>query len=335
MKFLSAIILLTVAVAMADRDEDAWNFYKFQFGKSHSPQEDAIRKQNFLARDRVIEKHNRENKEWQMAHNKFSDMSDEEKQSILGAKPTVRRERSVASDSHPVMDRQLPASIDYRTDKCMQPVKDQGNCGSCWAFATIVPIEFNACKKNGTAIAFSEQMLVDCDTYDGGCNGGMYTNAWKYISEKGGVMKSSAYAYTSGTTGLAGTSCKYSSTAVAAKVTAFGWTMPYPNATVSMNYLQSDGPLPSAIKILSSIYNYASGVYSDPACIVADEYDVDHAIVIVGYGTTTATSTTPATPYWIVRNSWGTGWGQSGYFLIKRGVNMCNIESWTAYVRVA
>ena len=77
-----------------------------------------------------------------------------------------------------------------------------------------------------------------------------------------------------------------------------------------------------------------SGVYSDPACIVADENDVDHAVVIVGYGTTTATATVPATPYWIVRNSWGTGWGLSGYFLIKRGVNMCNIESWTAYVRV-
>ena len=83
----------------------------------------------------------------------------------------------------------------------------------------------------------------------------------------------------------------------------------------------------------------SSGVYSDPACIVADENDVAHAVVIVGYGTTTAIPvstaiTLPATPYWIVRNSWGTGWGLSGYFLIKRGVNMCNIESWTAYVRV-
>ncbi|XP_032781938.2 procathepsin L isoform X2 [Daphnia magna] len=333
MKLLSTIILLTMAVAMADRDEDAWNFYKFQFGKAHSPQEDAIRKQNFLARDRVIDKHNRENKEWQMAHNKFSDMSEEEKLNILGVKPTIRRERSVGG-YYPVMDRQLPTSIDYRTDKCMQAVKDQGQCGSCWSFAAVVPIEFNTCKKTGTAVSFSEQMLVDCDTYDGGCNGGMYTNAWQYIKEKGGIMKSSAYSYTSGSTGLTGTTCKFDSTAVATKVTAFDWTMPYPNATVSMNFLQSEGPLPSAIKILDSFYSYASGVYSDPACIVADENDIHHAITVVGYGTTTATSTTPATPYWIVRNSWGTGWGLSGYFLIKRGVNMCNIESWTAYVRV-
>jgi C1A family cysteine protease len=77
-----------------------------------------------------------------------------------------------------------------------------------------------------------------------------------------------------------------------------------------------------------------SGVYSDPACILADENDIEHAVVIVGYGTTTATATVPATPYWIVRNSWGTGWGLSGYFFIKRGVNMCNIESWAAFVKV-
>jgi C1A family cysteine protease len=77
-----------------------------------------------------------------------------------------------------------------------------------------------------------------------------------------------------------------------------------------------------------------SGVYSDPACIVDNKYDINHAVVIVGYGTTTATSTDPATPYWIVRNSWSNGWGLSGYFFMKRGVNMCNIESWTAYVKV-
>lgn len=81
--------------------------------------------------------------------------------------------------------------------------------------------------------------------------------------------------------------------------------------------------------------DFSGGVYSDPACTnLADINAVDHAITIVGYGTTTATTTTPATPYWIVRNSWGTGWGLSGYFLIKRGENMCNIEAWTAYVKV-
>ncbi|XP_046647101.1 procathepsin L-like [Daphnia pulicaria] len=332
MKFLTAIILLTVAVAMADRDEDAWNFYKFQFGKSHSPKEEATRKQNFLANQRAIEAHNRKNTEWQMGVNKFSDMCEDEKVSLLGGKPTIRRERLISS--YPVLDRNLPASIDYSTHKCMQPVKDQGQCGSCWSFASIVPLEFNTCNKTGTAVALSEQMLVDCDTGNFGCDGGMYDRAWEYIQAKGGVMKSSSYAYTSGSTGTAETTCKFDSTAVGAKVASFDWVMPYPDPTAIMTNLQSNGPLPSSIKILDSFYSYASGVYSDPACILTDEYDINHTVVIVGYGTTTATSTVPATPYWIVRNSWGTGWGLSGYFFMKRGVNMCNIESWAAYVKV-
>lgn len=145
---------------------------------------------------------------------------------------------------------------------------------------------------------------------------------------------------------------------VAIKVSSYGWVMPYPNENVIRARLQSDGPLPSSMKVIDSFFDYAymhkyliiflkssfflqmkfylnsSGVYSDPDCIVADENSVDHAIVIVGYGTTKATSTTPATPYWIVRNSWGIDWGIKGYFLIKRGVNMCNIESWAAYVKI-
>jgi len=334
MKFLTAIILLTVAVAMADRDDDAWNLYKFQFGKNHSPKEEAIRKQNFLANQRAIEAHNRKNTEWQMGVNKFSDLSDDEKVSLLGAKPAIRRERLLSREtSYPVLDRALPVSIDYRTNKCMQPIKDQGQCGSCWSFATIVPLEFNSCNKTGTAVALSEQMLVDCDTTNGGCNGGMYDRAWQFLQGKGGAMKSASYAYTSGTTGTAGSTCKFASTAIGAKVSSFGWVEPYPDTTAIMTRLQSDGPLPAAIEVQNSLYSYSTGVYSDSTC-PSDVNTVNHAIVIVGYGTTTATSTVPATPYWIVRNSWGTGWGLSGYFMIKRGVNMCNIESWAAYVKV-
>nr|CAH0099535.1 unnamed protein product [Daphnia galeata] len=177
-------------------------------------------------------------------------------------------------------------------------------------------------------------MLVDCDAYNHGCHGGDYTKAWQYIFEKGGAMKSSVYPYISGVNNQTVERIVHVQQFLGgcqSFILRLG--IPYPNATASMAYLQSDGPLPTAMKILDSFFNYLSGVYSDPACIVADENDVDHAVVIVGYGTTAATSTIPATPYWIVRLR-GTGWGLNGYFMIKRGVNMCNIESWTAYVRV-
>ncbi|KZS11242.1 Uncharacterized protein APZ42_023946 [Daphnia magna] len=333
MKFLCAIVLLVAAIAFAAagdlEDELNWQSYKAKFHKRHRSKDEARRKANFIKRQKQIEKHNKENKEWEMGNNLFSDMTDEERKGMLGAKPVPRKERFL-NPGYPIEERALPISIDYRSDKCMQPVKQQAECGSCWSFAAVVPLEFNTCKKTGTPVALSEQMLVDCDTYNYACNGGDYTNAWKFIKEKGGIMTNSSYPYVSGTTLTRGT-CKFSSTSVATRVSTYGWTMPYPNATVSMQYLQSYGPLPSAMKVLDSLYQYKNGVYSDSACIIADENQVDHAVVIVGYGTTT---TTPAIPYWIVRNSWGTTWGNLGYMAIKRGVNMCNIESWTAYVEV-
>ncbi|XP_057379769.1 uncharacterized protein LOC130702116 [Daphnia carinata] len=333
MKFFCAIVLLLTAIVFAAagdlEDELNWQSYKAKFQKKHHSKDEARRKANFIKRQRQIEKHNKENKEWEMGNNQFSDMTDEERRAILGAKPDIRKERSF-NPGYPIEDRALPISIDYRSDKCMQPVKDQASCGSCWSFATVVPLEFNTCKKTGTPVALSEQMLVDCDPYNHGCNGGDYTQAWQFIKEKGGIMINSSYPYVSGATQTKGT-CKFSSSSIAARVSSYGWTMPYPNATVSMQYLQSNGPLPSAMRVLDSLYQYKTGVYSDSACILTDENLVDHAVVIVGYGTTT---TTPAIPYWIVRNSWGTTWGNQGYMAIKRGVNMCNIESWTAYVDV-
>ncbi|EFX86894.1 hypothetical protein DAPPUDRAFT_312311 [Daphnia pulex] len=336
MKFLAAILLFTSAVAAATKDEDAWISYKAKFGKRYSAMEEGTRKQNFLTKLRVIEKNNLENKKWQMGQTKFTDLTNTEKNLYRGAKMAkrvpVRTINPEETTSYSNLERALPASIDYRSNKCLQPVKDQGPCSSCWSFAAITPLEFNQCKKTGVAVSLSEQMSVDCDNYNYACTGGDFTLAWQYMEERGGAMKTSVYPYVSGTTKTNGT-CKFSSSGVGAQVSFYDWTIPYPNATVSMTYLQNSGPLPTAMKVLDSFFHYTSGVYSDPACILADEYDINHAVVIIGYGTTVATSTVPATPYWIVRNSWGTGWGYNGYFYIQRGVNMCNIESWTAYVK--
>ncbi|XP_057379749.1 procathepsin L-like [Daphnia carinata] len=338
MKLCLIFILVVLAVALANKDkedENLWKSYKQKFGKKHSPEKEAKRKQDFIQKQRTIEKHNRENKEWKMGNNRFTDMPEEKKKAFRGAKMIKNRVRSAeAGTVYPFLDRALPTMIDYRRHRCMSPIKvDQGECGSCWTYAAILPIEFNRCRKTGNRVSLSEQMLIDCDPYNNACNGGDYTEAWRFIKEKGGAVRSSDYPYVSGTTLKNGT-CKFRSTSVAARVSSYDWTMPYPNETVSMAYLQSEGPLATSMKVPDSFYDYASGVYSDPACIGADENDVDHAVVIVGYGTTTATKTLPATRFWIVRNSWGSGWGIGGYFLIKRGVNMCNIESWTAYVRV-
>ncbi|XP_046647085.1 ervatamin-B-like [Daphnia pulicaria] len=340
MKLYLAILLVILAVAVADKDDDfLWKSFKLEHRKNHPPEKELSRKKNFLKQQRRIEKHNRENNRWKMAHSRFSDMTDQEKSVVRGARMMKRKPQNNATnfpDDVPrnVLNRPLPNFIDYRANKCLQPIRNQGHCGSCWAFSAITALEFSKCKKTGVAVSLSEQMLIDCDNSNSGCGGGDYTRAWQYAYDKGGAMTSTSYPYVSGAINQTSVSCKFNSTSVAVNVASYDWTYPYPNATVTMTYLQNFGPLPTTIKVLDSLFNYASGVYSDPACIVADENDVDHAVVIVGYGTTAATATVPATPYWIVRNTWGTGWGLSGYFFIRRGVNMCNIESWTAYVRV-
>ncbi|EFX87402.1 hypothetical protein DAPPUDRAFT_312327 [Daphnia pulex] len=211
--------------------------------------------------------------------------------------------------------------FDYRTDNCMAAVKDQKKCGSCWAFAAVAPIEFNYCKKHKqTPIVLSEQQLVDCDLIDGGCTkGGWHTMAWKYIKLSGGITRQSLYPYTA-TRNVCPRWFWYS--VAGAQVFKFSY-VPTQNAEQMQVALQKHGPLAVAIAVANSFFSYRDGVYDAADC---DSVNVNHAVVVVGWGSGDGID------YWIVRNSWGTGWGLSGYVLIKRGVNKCQIESYPAYV---
>nr|CAH0099533.1 unnamed protein product [Daphnia galeata] len=289
MKLFLVILFVIVAVGVAkkdeDDDEDLWKSYKvegtlfsihiltliiihLQYNslifsrlsvKKHSPEKDIIRKKTFINRRKDIEKHNRENKEWKKGLNKFTDMSDEKKKAFRGAKMLKMREKSIGTaDDLPGLDRALPSLIDYRRHRCLRPIKiDQGECGSCWSYAAITALEFNTCMKSGAQISMSEQMLVDCDPYNNACRGGDYTGAWQYIQEVGGAMRSANYPYVSRTTLTNGTCMFNNSLKVDIKVSSYGWVMPYPNENVIRARLQSDGPLPSSMKVIDSFFDYA------------------------------------------------------------------------------
>ncbi|EFX78291.1 hypothetical protein DAPPUDRAFT_320635 [Daphnia pulex] len=210
--------------------------------------------------------------------------------------------------------RALPTSLDYRTHACLAPVKNQGQCGSCWAFSAIAPLEFARCKKYGSLVTLSEQQLVDCDPYDKGCNGGWYTNAWYYIKNGAlGSAKQSLYTYTA-----TKNTCAFTSSMIGAKIASYG-DLPALNSANMQAVLQAYGPLAVAITVVNSFYSYAGGVYNDVACD-NPTIGVNHGVVVVGWGTANGID------YWIVRNSWGPGWGQAGYVFIQRGVNKCKIE---------
>lgn len=320
MKFFVALLLASVAVvafaapSSFDREVDHhWEVYKAYFPKHHHKTEESNRKENFRKVHQMIAEHNAAGHNFTMEHNDFSDMHEHEKEGMYGLKVPASMRSPVWTPSDAAETRGLAASVDYRTDSCLQPVKNQGSCGSCWSFGAIAPLEFSKCKRSGYPLALSEQHLVDCDPNDHGCDGGFYTNAWYYLKQCGGAEQASVYPYR----GVAGT-CRFNSNYIGARVSSYSNVAA--SASAMMRALAS-GPVSVAINAVDSLSYYKSGVYSGNCA-----GQINHAVVVVGYGSLYGED------YWVVRNSWGSGWGQGGYVLMKRGVNMCNVESYGATV---
>lgn len=325
------MVLVLAAFTKATSPEDAWNNFLAHRPMSFSSEEEMQhRKMNFFSTHDVIEKHNNKpGVTFKLEHNRFSTMSPEEKKSFLGAVPQAHphrknNTRSLAIDDL-ITDRQA-ASVDWRTDKCMQPVKNQASCGSCWAFAATTVTEFNTCVKTGTAVALSDQQLVSCDTSNGACNGGWPPNAWRYVANAGGQNTQASYPYTSGSGSVA--ACKFSKTSIAARISTTTPTtyIQSGDTATMMKVLSNKGLILVAICVTNPFYSYKSGVFTDTTC---GSSGANHAVVAVGYGTLNGI------PYWIIRNSWGSSWGSAGYVLFRRGTNLCQVEKYPMYTTAA
>lgn len=209
-----------------------------------------------------------------------------------------------------------PASVDWDTAGAVTPIKNQAQCGSCWAFSTTGSIE-GAFKIAGNPLtSFSEQELVACDKVDDGCQGGLMDNAFKY-AETHALCTEASYPYTSGG-GNRGT-CETSCTGVA-EVTAFT-DVPTKNED-ALKTAVAQQPVSVAIEADKSVFQlYKSGVMDSKACGT----QLDHGVLAVGYGTDGGKD------YWKVKNSWGETWGQAGYILLGRGENTCGISQQPSY----
>ncbi|XP_057381602.1 procathepsin L-like [Daphnia carinata] len=341
MKFLLTYAVFAIAASLiygqCDYDDEFnWRAYKKNFDKSYTGAEDAKRKVNFKKANDFIKKHNANSSvSFKVDHNELSDLTEDEFAQRLGLKgvPQARGDFAIFSAGE---DRQIPPAgvrvsmnfyvtseiliqmLDYRNDNCMPPIKNQGACGSCWAFAATTPLEFAKCKKDKTSIILSEQQLVDCDrsSSNNGCNGGFYSTAWKYYMAVGGVAKQFLYPYAG-----ANNTCKFTTSMVAAKVSSYT-NIQAKNVTAMQLAIQKNDPVPVAISVTSSFQFYSSGVYKDAAC---NNIGVNHAVAAVGWGVHNGIN------YWIIRNSWGPRWGQKGYILMQRGVNLCKVEDFAYY----
>jgi len=200
---------------------------------------------------------------------------------------------------------QLPDSYDWKSKGVITNVYNQGQCGSCWAFSATETMESYWALAGHSLVSLSMQQIVDCDKTDGGCSGGWTYKAFQYVINQGGLDSYSSYPYTA----RDGT-CRYNPASVAAKFSSWSYVTRNRDETQMANFLYSKGPLSICVDASSWQY-YRGGVLSSCG------RSIDHCVQATGF------QTMSGQPVWNVRNSWGTGWGASGYIYLLRGQDTC------------
>nr|XP_057908767.1 cathepsin K [Doryrhamphus excisus]XP_057908768.1 cathepsin K [Doryrhamphus excisus]XP_057908769.1 cathepsin K [Doryrhamphus excisus] len=319
---------LLVVSALAHMDQvtlDAhWEQWKMTHGREYNGlDEEGIRRAIWEKNMLMIEAHNQEAAlgihTYELAMNHLGDMTSEEVvDKMMGLQVPMNRDRGFTMEVDK-QDYRLPKSLDYRKKGMVTPVKDQGSCGSCWAFSSAGALEGQLAKTTGQLRNLSPQNLVDCVTENSGCGGGYMTNAFKYVQDNGGIDSDESYPYV-GQQQM----CRYNSSGTAAECQGFK-EVPVGDEHALAVALFKAGPVSVGIDAAQGTFQfYQRGVYYDPNC---NKDDVNHAVLAVGYGVTPR-----GKKYWIVKNSWSEQWGNKGYILMARNRgNLCGIANLASF----
>lgn len=299
---------------------EGYSFHNYvkEFNKAYSgSSEFAMRRQLFEERLRKIMAHNRDTtKTWKEGVNHLTDRTEQELKALRGLRKElttgVLPNRGLKFPSS-VSIADLPSSVDWREKGIVSPVKDQGQCGSCWTFATAETLESHWASATGNLAILSEQQILDCTPNPdqcggtGGCAGGTAELAMQRIMDLGGLSTEWTYSYNSYYG--AAFNCKFSNnTPPAAKIKSYV-KLPSNVYEPLIAAVANIGPI--AISVDASVWNhYESGVFN--GCNQTNP-DIDHAVQLVGYGTDPTLG-----DYWLVRNSWSPVWGEQGYIRLHR-----------------
>merc|ERR1712156_1410571 len=300
---MKSFALAAVAGAAAAVETPAFEFFNYlaKFNKAYSTDtEFKLRFERFAATHAHIEAHNnQENNSYTADHNQLSDWTYAEYKAIMG----YRKGESVSRKTQ-VFNETNADSIDWRTMGGVTPVKDQGACGSCWAFSSTGSIEGAHFAATGELLSFSEQQLVDC--------------AYNYYEDGHMAELESVYPYVSGTT-YHRTDCQYNASSATA-VTVSDYAAVTAESVSQMKAALQQQPLAVAIEADQYVFQaYSSGIFDSSSCGT----NLDHAVLLVGYGSENGQE------YWIMKNSWNTTWGESGYMrmaITGDGAGICGVQ---------
>ncbi|XP_058863684.1 cathepsin S-like [Acipenser ruthenus] len=328
---LLACVLVTLlcAPAMARLHIDPtldlhWELWKKTYNKDYSSQEeDGERRVTWEKNLKLVTLHNLEHSlgmhTYDLGMNHMGDMTSEE---VL-AKLTGFRLPSDLKRGNATFTRSsgatVPDAIDWRDKGCVTEVKHQGACGSCWAFSAAGALEGQLKLKTGQLVSLSPQNLVDCSSKYGnlGCNGGYITEAFQYVIDNQGIDSDSSYPYTA-----RDDQCHYNPATKAASCSKYV-QLPEGNEEALKEAVGTVGPVSVAIDATRPQFIlYRSGVYNDPSCT----QKINHAVLTVGYGTLDGQD------FWLVKNSWGTNFGDQGFIRMSRNKNnQCGIALYGSY----
>ncbi|XP_065348053.1 procathepsin L-like [Cloeon dipterum] len=325
------ILLSLLALGSCFNLEEEWKKFKARHQKTYETDfADSFRMKVFSHNAKRINSHNERFKNGSVSYklelNQFADMLGFE---FRSSRNGFNRTRNATARSkllgatfispHGV---QLPDSKDWRTLGAVTPVKDQGHCGSCWSFSSTGALEGQHFRKTGKLVSLSEQNLIDCSTKYGneGCNGGLMDQAFQYVKDNRGIDTEDWYPYDG-----QDEKCRYDASHSGATDAGFV-DVESGNEDQLKEALATIGPVSVAIDASHESFQfYSQGVYYEPQC---DSQQLDHGVLAVGYGTDEESGQ----DYWLIKNSWGTSWGDGGYVKIARNRdNNCGVATQASY----
>ncbi|XP_025922978.1 cathepsin L1-like isoform X2 [Apteryx rowi] len=318
---------LGCAAALDSALEEAWRGWKSLHAKEYPEDVEAARREVWEKNLRRIEEHNREQAQgrhtFRLGMNHYGDLTDEEFNQLLngfapgrqqGPGPLFRASAALRT----------PAEVDWRAKGYVTPVKNQGHCGSCWAFSATGALEGLVFNRTRKLVVLSEQNLIDCSRKLGneGCGGGYVTRAFQYVHDNGGLNSEHVYPYL----GTDASSCRYDPRDRAANCSAVRLVAPGSEAALEQA-VAAVGPVSVAVDASSFHFHfYESGIFSSAFC----SQRVNHAMLAVGYGTSQQNGQSVA--YWILKNSWSEVWGERGYIRLLKGVdNHCGVANQASF----